>query len=119
MERPRRRPWNAPSRSSSNGGRHAEEAAEGLREIARRLAMGLASITAVLDPEVIVLAGGMPLAGGETLRAMTERELHALTLPRPPLRLSAVEGNPVLAGALHLGLDVVRDEVFGSNLQGG
>ncbi|GLX97051.1 hypothetical protein Hesp01_50010 [Herbidospora sp. NBRC 101105] len=106
-------------RLAEEGGRRAGEAAEGLREIARRLATGLAAITSVLDPEVIVLAGGMPMAGGETLRALTERELHALTLPRPPLRLSAVEGNPVLAGALHLGLDVVRDEVFGSKLQGG
>ncbi|WP_214109160.1 ROK family transcriptional regulator [Acrocarpospora catenulata] len=94
----------------------APEGRRALREIAERLATGLAAVTAVVDPEVVVLSGGMLLAGGEPLRAMIEQELHALCLPRPPVRLSTVEGNPVLAGALHLGLGEVRDEVFSSTL---
>ncbi|GAA2784961.1 ROK family transcriptional regulator [Crossiella cryophila] len=91
----------------------------GLREVAERLAVGLAEITAVLDPGLIVLAGGLALAGGEVLRELVERELHALTIPRPPLRLSTVEGNPVLAGALDLGLGQVRDELFGAAIPAG
>ncbi|MCG5214809.1 ROK family transcriptional regulator [Streptosporangium sp. KLBMP 9127] len=93
-----------------------ERAAEGLRQVAGRLAMGLAAITAVVDPGLVVLTGGTLLAGGETLRALVERELHALTLPRPRLRLSTVEGNPVLAGALDLALTATRQEVFGSTV---
>lgn len=103
-------------RLSEGGGRRAGDARAGLRDVAARLAVGLASITSVVDPELIVLTGGTPLAGGETLRELVERELHALTVPRPPLLLSAVEGNPVLTGALDLALAAARDEVFGSPL---
>ncbi len=95
------------------GSDRAEAARAALGQVAARLALGLASITAVVDPEVVVLSGGVPLAGGEILRGLVERELHALTIPRPPVRLSAVEGNPVLAGALDLALDATRDELFG------
>jgi predicted NBD/HSP70 family sugar kinase len=87
-----------------------------LREVAARLAVGLAAITSVVDPGLIVLSGGVVLSGGEPLRALIEEELHALTIPRPLVRLSSVEGNPVLAGGLDLALKTVRDEVFGSTL---
>src|SRR6185437_946557 len=94
----------------------AGDARAGLRDVAARLAVGLAAVTAVIDPGLIVLTGGVVLAGGETLRELVEHELHALTIPRPVLRLSSVQGNPVLAGALDLALDIVRDEVFGSTV---
>ncbi len=93
-----------------------ERAAAGLREVAARLSVGLAAITSVVDPGLIVVTGGVVLAGGEPLRTLIERELHALTIPRPRVRLSAVEGNPVLAGGLDLALKTVRDEVFGATL---
>ncbi|WP_066370534.1 ROK family transcriptional regulator [Herbidospora mongoliensis] len=94
-------------------GRAAEEAAAGLRLVASRLAIGLAAIASVVDPGLIVLTGGLPTAGGEFLRDLVERELHAITHSRPQVRLSALEGNPVLAGALDLALTSVREEVFG------
>src|SRR5690606_26643927 len=40
-------------------------AAAALREVAGRLAVGLAAITSVMDPALIVLAGAVPMAGGE------------------------------------------------------
>ncbi|MFC7642793.1 ROK family protein [Streptosporangium lutulentum] len=83
--------------ATGSAGRRADDARAGLRDIAARLAVGLASITSVVDPELIVLTGGTLLAGGDTLRELVEHELHALTIPRPPLLLSTVEGNPVLA----------------------
>nr|WP_218008025.1 ROK family transcriptional regulator [Herbidospora sakaeratensis] len=92
--------------------RAAEEARAGLRLVASRLAVGLAAIASVVDPGLVVLTGGLPAAGGELLRDLVERELHALTHSRPQVRLSALEGNPVLAGALELGLTVVREELF-------
>ncbi|WP_326639264.1 ROK family transcriptional regulator [Streptosporangium sp. NBC_01755] len=103
-------------RAAASTGRRADDARAGLRDIASRLAVGLASIISVVDPEIIVLTGGTLLAGGDTLRELVEHELHALTIPRPPLLLSTVEGNPVLAGALDLALATVRDEVFGSTV---
>lgn len=94
-----------------------ERAAAALGELATRLATGLAAIVSVLDPELIVLAGEVPLSGGEPLRALTERELHTMTIPHPPLRLSSVGGNPVLAGALHLALAETREELFSSTVR--
>jgi predicted NBD/HSP70 family sugar kinase len=90
----------------------AQRAGDALREVALRLATGLAAVTAVLDPELVVLTGDVALAGGEPLRAGIERELYAMTIPRPPLLLSTVVGNPVLTGALELAVGAVRDEVF-------
>jgi predicted NBD/HSP70 family sugar kinase len=95
----------------------AERARAGLLELATRLATGLAAIVSVLDPELIVLAGDVPLAGGEPLRALVERELHTMTIPHPPLRLSSVDGNPVPAGALHLALGETREELFSSTIR--
>ncbi|MEU1881689.1 ROK family transcriptional regulator [Streptosporangium sp. NPDC020072] len=102
--------------AAEGGGARAGDARAGLREVASRLAVGLASITSVVDPELIVLTGGTFMAGGETLRGLVERELHTLTIPRPPLLLSAVEGNPVLTGALDLALAATREEVFSSTV---
>ncbi|GHJ97256.1 hypothetical protein SNE510_67750 [Streptomyces sp. NE5-10] len=90
-----------------------EAARAGLAAVAGRLASGLASIVTVVDPGLVVLAGRLCAAGGEPLRALVERELHALAHSRARIRLSAVTGNPVLAGALDLALTAVRDEVFG------
>ncbi|MER6583592.1 ROK family transcriptional regulator [Nonomuraea sp. NPDC001023] len=103
-------------RVSEGSGQKADDAKAGLRDIAARLAVGLAAITSVIDPGLIVLTGGVVLSGGEPLRELVEHELHALTIPRPVVRLSHVEGNPVLAGALDLALDTVRDEVFSSTV---
>jgi predicted NBD/HSP70 family sugar kinase len=94
-----------------------ERAAAGLGELATRLATGLAAIVSVLDPELVVLAGDVPLAGGEPLRVLVEQELHTMTIPHPPLRLSSVDGNPVLTGALHLALGEAREEIFSSTVR--
>jgi predicted NBD/HSP70 family sugar kinase len=91
-------------------------AAAALTELAGRLATALANVVAVVDPELIVLSGDVLLAGGEALRSHIERELLTMTVPRPRLRLSSVDGNPVLAGALHLALAATRDELFSSTV---
>jgi predicted NBD/HSP70 family sugar kinase len=100
--------------ASGADARQSAAARDALRDVAGRLAAGLAAITAVVDPELVVLTGGTLLAGGETLRELLEQELYALTIPRPALRLSTVEGNPVLAGAVDLALATAREEVFSS-----
>ncbi|MFB7365124.1 ROK family transcriptional regulator [Streptomyces hydrogenans] len=105
------------TRAGTGTGAGTEESVEaaraGLGVVAARLASGLASIVTVVDPGLVVLAGRLCAAGGEPLRALVERELHALTHSRARIRLSAVTGNPVLAGALDLALTAARDEVFG------
>lgn len=86
--------------------------AELLAQIATGLAVGLASMVAVLDPELIVLTGSVIVAGGEPLRALIQAELAELAVPRPRLVIGAVQEHPVLCGALQSALATTRDEVF-------
>ncbi|GGU56230.1 hypothetical protein GCM10010211_21350 [Streptomyces albospinus] len=81
-------------------------------EVARRLATGLAAVVAVVDPQLVVLSGEVPQAGGEALRARVEEEFTGLALPRPELRISNIAGNPILTGALLTALAEARDAVF-------
>ncbi|MCF4138350.1 ROK family transcriptional regulator [Streptomyces sp. Tue 6430] len=87
-----------------------------LRELlglyATRLATGLASLVAVLDPELVVLGGACLTAGGEALRALVQAELEELAASRPKLVVGAVTERPVLRGALESALAATRDDVF-------
>ncbi|WOX24337.1 ROK family transcriptional regulator [Streptomyces solicathayae] len=83
-----------------------------LDRYAERLATGLASLVAVLDPELVVLAGEAVVPGGEPLRARVQAELTELAAARPTLVLSAVPRRPVLRGALESALASTRDDVF-------
>ncbi|MFF2776899.1 ROK family protein [Streptomyces sp. NPDC058052] len=86
--------------------------AELLDRYAERVATGLASLVAVLDPELVVLSGDVLVAGGEPLRARVQAELADLAASRPRLVLTAVPHEPVLRGALESALAITRDEVF-------
>jgi predicted NBD/HSP70 family sugar kinase len=83
-----------------------------IEELGKRLALGLASMVAVLDPALVVLAGAVPCAGGERLADVVRAELADLAVPRPPVELSAVPEDPVLTGALHTALAATREHVF-------
>ena len=83
-----------------------------LRELAARVAVGLAAIVAVLDPDVVVLGGPVGRAGGVALRDLVRSELARICPLRPRLEVSAVAADPVLAGATVLALAHCRDLVF-------
>ncbi|MBB1259629.1 ROK family transcriptional regulator [Streptomyces alkaliterrae] len=100
---------------SSDADADASASAELLRRAATGIATGLAAMVAVLDPELIVLSGGLHLAGGEVLREAVQRELVELAAPRPRVVLGHVTDGPVLAGALAGALITTRDEVFDTN----
>ncbi|THA22792.1 ROK family transcriptional regulator [Streptomyces sp. A1277] len=76
------------------------------------LATGLASMVAVLDPEIVVLSGELFSRGGETLRGRVAAELAQLAASRPRLIAGDVTHRPVLRGALESALATTRDEVF-------
>ncbi|MEU2431368.1 MULTISPECIES: ROK family transcriptional regulator [unclassified Streptomyces] len=76
------------------------------------LATGLASMVAVLDPELVVLSGPLILAGGEPLRERVQTELAELAATHPRLVIGDVQEHPVLRGALESALAATRDEVF-------
>ncbi|MFD8980183.1 ROK family protein [Streptomyces sp. NPDC059564] len=92
---------------------HADGPYRRLLEVfATGVATGLSSIAAVLDPDVVILSGGLFTAGGEPLRALVEAELSELSACQPPLVLAEVHEHPVLRGALESALAATRDEVF-------
>ncbi|GHE41600.1 ROK family transcriptional regulator [Streptomyces vinaceus] len=83
-----------------------------LQRYATALATGIASLVAVLDPEIVVLAGAVTGAGGDVLRGLVEAELAELAPARPRLVSGTVRERPVLRGALESALATTRDEVF-------
>jgi predicted NBD/HSP70 family sugar kinase len=87
-----------------------------LDEIARRLALGVASTCVVLDPPLVVLAGEVGQAGGTALAERVQHEVAAITLVSPRVVATEVNGDAVLTGALRTALNAVRDEVFGSTV---
>ncbi|SCF17945.1 Sugar kinase of the NBD/HSP70 family, may contain an N-terminal HTH domain [Micromonospora matsumotoense] len=87
-----------------------------LDELARRLALGVASTCVVLDPPLVVLAGEVGQAGGVALAERVQHEVAAITLVRPRVVPTGLTEEPILRGALRTALDAVRDEVFGSTV---
>ncbi|WP_433688437.1 ROK family transcriptional regulator [Micromonospora carbonacea] len=87
-----------------------------LDELARRLALGVASTCVVLDPPLVVLAGEVGQAGGAALAERVQHEVAAITLVRPRVVPTGLTEEPILHGALRTALDAVRDEVFGSTV---
>ncbi|MFF3642421.1 ROK family protein [Streptomyces sp. NPDC002564] len=85
---------------------------DALGEVARRIAVGIAAVVAVVDPELVVLSGSVAQAGGDKLRARVEEELTGLALPRPEIRISVLDDDPILTGALRSALTQARDQVF-------
>ncbi|MER6776504.1 MULTISPECIES: ROK family transcriptional regulator [unclassified Streptomyces] len=83
-----------------------------LQRYATALATGIASLVAVLDPEIVVLSGAVTAAGGDVLRELVEAELADLAPSRPRLVSGTVCDRPVLRGALESALAATRDEVF-------
>ena len=83
-----------------------------LDRFATGLATGLASLVAVLDPEIVVLSGELFSRGGEQLRGRVAAELAELAASRPRLLAGDVTHRPVLRGALESALATTRDEVF-------
>jgi predicted NBD/HSP70 family sugar kinase len=78
---------------------------------ARRLALGLAVVTAVVDLELVILGGGVG-GNADLLLPPIERELRALSPIRPRLAVSALGEDAVLQGAVATALAVAQSRLF-------
>jgi predicted NBD/HSP70 family sugar kinase len=78
---------------------------------ARRVALGLAAVIAVVDLELVIVGGGVG-GNADLLLEPVERELHALSPLRPHLAASALGEEAVLHGAVATALAVARDRLF-------
>ncbi|WP_242885728.1 ROK family transcriptional regulator [Actinomadura litoris] len=86
-------------------------ALEVLDTIAARFVQGLAPLTLILDPDLVVIGGGVVRAGPPLLEAL-ERHLAGRTLVRPALALSTLGDRAVALGAARLALDGVERQLF-------
>jgi predicted NBD/HSP70 family sugar kinase len=78
---------------------------------ARRLAMAIATVTPMLDPELVILGGGIG-RNGDLLLEPIEQELRRLVPFRPRVVVSALGQDAVLQGAVATALEVAREKVF-------
>ncbi|MFB0621048.1 ROK family transcriptional regulator [Streptomyces sp. AGS-58] len=83
-----------------------------LRVLADRVAVGVASVVAVLDPGCVVLGGEVGRAGGAVLAGLVEERLRAMSPLRTEVRASSLGGAAVLRGALLTARDRAQDELF-------
>lgn len=95
------------------------QAAEFLRRLADRIAVGAAAVTSVLDPGCVVLGGEVGRAGGEVLARAVGRRLAEISPLPTQVAAATVTGSPVLSGALVTALDAVREELFTADDAGG
>jgi predicted NBD/HSP70 family sugar kinase len=88
--------------------------AEFLDELASRVATGVAAISVVLDPGLVVLGGEVGLAGGEALASRVAVEVGRICPARPRVVPTGVSGGPVLRGAILAAVDRARAELLAS-----
>ena len=99
------------ARSVFDAARRGDEAAQlVVEEVARRIALHLAPVAAVVDVELVVLGGGIGSNGDLLLEPV--RELLARWLPFPPqVEVSTVGEAAVLTGALAVGVRAALENV--------
>jgi predicted NBD/HSP70 family sugar kinase len=90
----------------------APDAARFLDALADRLAIGAASVIAVLDPGCVVLGGEIGRAGGDALAALVAQRLVRMSPLPTEVRASELGGGAVLRGALLTARDGAQDDLF-------
>ena len=101
--------------SASNGsGATVARAEEFLGEVARRVALGVASVSVVLDPGLVVLGGNVGMAGGAPLADRVAAEVARICPASPRVVPTAVSGAPVLRGAMLAAVDQARTDLLAS-----
>jgi predicted NBD/HSP70 family sugar kinase len=76
------------------------------------LTAGLASIVTLLDPELVVLGGGIGRNLHEHLAALRTRLAELLPLPQPRFAVSALGDDATLLGGLASGLSTARERAL-------
>ncbi len=85
-----------------------------LDELARRVAVGVASVCVVLDPALVVLGGEVGRAGGAALADRVAAGVAGICPARPRVVPTGVAGEPVLQGAMLAALDLARAALLAS-----
>ncbi|GAA2675213.1 ROK family transcriptional regulator [Actinoplanes palleronii] len=82
---------------------------EFLTTLADRIVVGLAAVIAVLDPYLVVLAGPIAQAGGDTLLTTVTTAFRRAAPLESSFAVTTIDDDAVLLGALDAGLAAVRE----------
>jgi predicted NBD/HSP70 family sugar kinase len=78
---------------------------------AARIALAIAAVAPVLDPQIVILGGGIA-RNGDLLITPVERELRSLSPFRPRIVASQLGDEAVLRGAVATALAAAQDQLF-------
>jgi len=106
------RPPHTPKALFAAARRGDELAAGVVAAEARRIALAIAVITPVLNPELVILGGGVAHDNGDLLLGPIAAELRRLSPFRPRLAVSELGSEAVLDGAVATALDAAQDRLF-------
>jgi predicted NBD/HSP70 family sugar kinase len=80
--------------------------------LAQRVSVAIAAVVAVLDPDLVVLAGAVGQAGGDRLLDAVAIALRSASPLEAQIATTALADDAVLLGALDAGLTAVRDDLI-------
>ena len=86
-------------------------AARVVEEEAGRIALAIAAVASVLDPELVILGGGIG-GNADLLLQPVEKELRDLSPFRPRIEVSTLQGEATLHGAVSMALQAAHDQLF-------
>jgi predicted NBD/HSP70 family sugar kinase len=98
----------------SNAAADPDAAGEFFAQLADRVSLGLAAVIAVLDPSLVVLAGQVAQAGGQTLLAAVNSAILRAAPLESTIAVTTIDDDAVLLGALDAGLIAVREALIAS-----
>jgi predicted NBD/HSP70 family sugar kinase len=82
-----------------------------VESVAHGIALGIAAIVPVLDPELVILGGGIG-RNGALLTTPLEQELHAISPFHPRIEVSALGEDAELVGAVSMALRSAQERLF-------
>ena len=80
-------------------------------QVAERIALSVAAVVSVVDPELVILGGGIG-RNGDLLLEPVQRELDSLSPFHPRLEISALGEEAALNGAVATALQAAQDRLF-------
>jgi predicted NBD/HSP70 family sugar kinase len=100
------------ARAVFEAARRGEPVAQRVVELeARRIALTIATVVPVIDPELVVLGGGIG-RNGDLLLEPIEAELRTLSIFHPRLEASALGEEGPVVGAVAMALEQAQDRLF-------
>ena len=101
-----------PQEAVARAAESPDDAAGFFMQLADRVSVGLAAVIAVLDPQMVVLAGQVAQAGGEALLSAVTAAMVRNAPLESAVAVTTISDDAVLLGALDAGLTAVRESLL-------